>query len=53
MLAAPKLIIAQAVQMGYKIKIRAELQGGVFPNGMVGGQKGAKIHAAHGTVPRP
>ena len=42
-LATPELIKTQAVEMGSKIKVTLELQGGVLADWVMGGQEGSKL----------
>jgi hypothetical protein len=42
-LAAPEFVIAELVQVLDEVEIAAELQHRVLPNGMMGGEEGAKL----------
>ncbi len=51
MLAAPELVVAELVEMLDEFQVPAELQGRVFADGMMGGEKGAKTKSRHDQAP--
>ena len=50
MLATPEFVVPELVQVLHEVEIAAELQHRMLPDGMVGGEEGAKIHTRHDEV---
>jgi hypothetical protein len=49
-LTAPEFVVPELVQVLHEVEIAAELQHRVLPDGMVGGEKGAKMQTRHAVV---
>jgi hypothetical protein len=49
-LAAPEFVIPELIQVLHEVEIAAELQHRMLPDGMMGGEEGAKLYTRHDAV---